>query len=391
MRTTRILGVAGGALLAAVPAAAQTADGTRDSVAAPVRAPAFQVKLVGRIQTLYQHTSPDRDAERAPGPLAGDTSLFRVHRARIGFTGWVHDPRLEFELQADIAGQNALLRRAWANWRIRGEAAQVRAGRFIIPFGRQQMTPLFTQPTVDRVSLAENFGRGHDDGVMVYGLPAKGRVEYYAGVFNGDGFNRNTQQDASNLWVGRAVWAPLGRLAYAGSAWGDTRLPRLAVGASASRNHGALYDVDGVPGVQTPSRACTGGACTERWGDAATVRSAGVDGALRWRGTSWMAEGFRREVRPRTDTLAHLRARGWYAQGGAFVVPRRVEVGARYARFTPDEARPTGRVTETNPFAIAYLRGNELKVMSDWARIRETAADGPRTTRRARVSLLVTF
>jgi hypothetical protein len=388
----RLLAAVGGVLLAG-GAAAQAPDtaapARRDSVAARPVPPAFQVRMVGRIQTLYQHTSPAR-AVAESGPVAGDTSLFRVHRARVGFTGWVGDPRLEFELQADLAGQSAFLRRAWAGWRLRGDAAQLRAGRFIMPFGRQQMTPLFSQPTADRVSLAETFGRGHDDGAMVWGLPAKGRVEYYAGVFNGDGFNRNTQQDASNLWVARAVAAPLGRLAYTGSALG-AGAPRVAVGASASRNRGALHDLNAVRGIQTPTRACTASACTTDWGDDAVIRTAGADVALRWRGTQWMAETFRRELRPRADTLPAVHARGWYAQGGALVVPGRVEVGARYARLVPNRARPDTRVAETNPFAIAYLRGHDVKVMADWLHTRETAPAGPATTRRARVSMLVTF
>ncbi|HEX8393263.1 MAG TPA: porin [Longimicrobium sp.] len=371
----------------AEPPRRDTARATVSMIASPVD---YHITLTGRVQTAWSYSAPDAAAPPVSGPVVGDTSLFRIHRARIGFSGWIYDPRATVDVQLDFGSTSALLRRAYLNYALRGKDVQLRAGRFIMPLGRMQLTSVFQQPTLDRAAVADEFGRGHDDGVMVWGAPAGGRLEYYAGLFNGDGFNRNAQQDAGNLWVGRVVLAPLGPVPYSGIALGDTRHPRFAVGASASHNSGWLYEVNGTAGLQAPSRTCAA-ACTTDWGDLAAVRTTAADAVLRWRGASVMAELFRRQADPRNDAAPALRASGGYAQAGVFLLPARLEAGARRMEYTPDRSARINRVTENTPFVNLYLRGADLKVMADVTWQRRTGADAPLTARRGRISLLVTF
>jgi phosphate-selective porin len=179
------------------------------STAAP--ADTFRLTLSGRVQTLYPYSAPDADADAklhgtAPGTRAEPqaTSLLRIRRGRLVMEGFAHDPRLEYDVQLELAGQSVTLKRAFANWRMANGAAQLRAGKFKVPFGRQQLTSSFQQQASDRSLVSDEFARGDDDGVMLWGLPAAGRVEYYAGVFNGEGNNRNAQQDASTS--SRCAW-----------------------------------------------------------------------------------------------------------------------------------------------------------------------------------------
>jgi hypothetical protein len=250
-----------------------------------------------------------------------------------------------------------------------GADAQLRAGKFKVPFGRQQLTSSFQQQLADRSLVSDEFARGDDDGVMVWGTPAGGRVEYYLGVFNGEGNNRNAQQDGANQWAARLVVAPLGPFAYTGSALQASDKVSLALGLNANLNGGWLYDVNGVAGLQGPTHSCTAQGCTADRGDQASVLSTGADAALRWRGLSASAAVFRRSVDPRQAGLARREATGWYAQVGAFAVPARLEAGVRVGALDPDDTRAMDRVRELTPFVNYYVHGHDLKLQADYTRL----------------------
>jgi phosphate-selective porin len=174
------------------------AAGARPAAAAERTAPAdtFKLRVSGRVQSLYQYSAPDSEADaKLTGGAAGTraqaqaTSMLRIRRGRLVMEGFAYDPRLEYNVQLELAGQSVSLKRAFVNWRLAGAGAQLRAGKFKVPFGRQQLTSSFQQQLADRSLVSDEFAKGDDDGVMVWGLPAGGRLEYYAGVFNGEGNN----------------------------------------------------------------------------------------------------------------------------------------------------------------------------------------------------------
>ena len=52
--------------------------------------------------------------------------------------------------------------------------------------GRQEMTSSNRLEFADRDLLSGEFSRGRDVGVQLWGLLGKGKVEYRAGIFNGN-------------------------------------------------------------------------------------------------------------------------------------------------------------------------------------------------------------
>jgi hypothetical protein len=356
------------------------------------------VDLFAGFQALYQLDAPDGATNRvvAGGDYTAapeqETSLFRLRRARLGVQGHIWTPELQYHLQAELAGTSATLKRVYLNWQALGPALQLQGGKFKPPFGRQQLTGYARQQAVDRSIASDEFARGEDDGVMLWGTPAEGVLEWYAGVFNGEGNNRNAQQDAANLWAARLVWSPFGRVAYAGPALSPSATPRVAVGAAATLNGGWLFDVNDTVGIQGPQESCVGGVCVLDTGDDAQVVQLAAELAFTWRGLSASGEYFRRDVDPVQDTLRDLRAEGWYAQAGLMVLPRRLELGGRYAVLDRDTRSRAGEVRELTPFASWFVHGHDLKLQADYSLLRtHLESDVVLRDHRFRTALVVLF
>jgi hypothetical protein len=156
----------------------------------------------------------------------------------------------------------------------------------------------------------------------------------------------------------RVAVSPLGRFAYSGPALEGPRRFTFSLGVNANLNGGWLHKVNGVPGLQAPTRTCGAAGCTVDHGDDARIASTGVDAAFKWRGVAGSGEWFRRRVGPRQAGLARREARGWYAQAGAFALPARLEGGIRVGALDPTRGRrwtgcarsppsPTGTCTGT--------------------------------------------
>lgn len=356
----------------------------------------YLMKLGGRIQALYQYDSPDAEAARASAPLGarpveGSRSLFRVRRGRLALSGHVVDPTWQYKVQVELVGSSLSLKDAYVNWRPVGPGVQLRVGQFKVPFGRQELTSVFKQQLVDRSVVSGAFADGWDDGVMVWGEPLGGRVEYYAGVFNGEGINRGRQQDAANEWAARLVWVPVGSVGYDFTARGARGGGGLAIGVNGRWNGGWLVEADGRPGLTGPVETCDAAGCVLDPGDDARLSTVGADLAFRWRRVAVTGEVFQRQVDPRLDGAATRESLGWYADGGAFLGDR-YEAGLRYGRLDPDTAVEADRITEVAPFAVVYLSGNDLKLQADYAWVSAgEAATAVRTDRRLRVQFLLTF
>jgi phosphate-selective porin OprO and OprP len=356
---------------------------------------AFRIDLFGGFQGLYQLDAPDEDVNRlnlgddfvAADP--GATSLFRIRRARLGVQGHIWSPDLQYHIQTELAGAAATLKRVYLNYRI-NPSFQIEAGKFKPPFSRQQLISYSRQQAVDRSLASDEFARGEDDGLMVWGTPLDGTMEYYAGVWNGEGNNRNSQQDSDNMFGGRLVWMPLGHVPYHSSALTATEGPKVLLGAAATLNGGWLFDVNGVAGIQSPTETCVAGECTVNEGDDASITQLGGELALMWGRFSTSGEFYQRTVSPNGD-FDEVVAQGWYAQAGLFVLPR-IEVGGRWSELDRNTDADGGELREITPFGSWYVHGDDVKVQADFSLLRTELASGEELNdARLRSSLIVLF
>jgi len=314
------------------------------------------LSILNRAQFRFTHELPDDEVQltgtEAPGEGKG---AFRIRRAKTELTGWVWRKNLTYELQLSWAGpepgastqtplEDLLL--AWdfkADGRVR-----VTAGQFKVPLGRQEMTSSSRLQFADRDILSGEFTRGRDVGIMLDGLLAGGKLEYAAGLFNGNPASRLGNDNQAYQYNARVVLQPFGPVRYSESDFESSAAPRrplVAFGLSLERNdlHGAGSRVN----------------------DYATTIVAG-DVVFKLRGLSVFGEYFGRNREP--ETGPSFRSDGWHAQAGYFLMRDRLEAAVRYATFDAS-AEPNDDVKETGGVVNYFIRKHALKLQGDVRRL----------------------
>ena len=154
---------------------------------------------------------------RHPGDDPPDFDEYEIHRARVGIEGEVFryiQFSIERELTENEAGDETGRRKsAWKDVYVEGnfaDAAQVRVGKFKIPFGLEQLTGISNLDFVYRSLSANYLAPARDTGVMVHGRFFDRGLNYWAGVFKQDGENaRSSRIDgADETFAARVTGTP---------------------------------------------------------------------------------------------------------------------------------------------------------------------------------------
>ncbi len=368
--------------------------------------PKFSLAVGNRLQVRY--TFADRNE-----PGGSDSSAFRVRRFKFFLNGNAFYPWLRYKLQVDwvgdqgTAGNRPDLDDALVDV-VYFPFLSIQAGQFKVPFNRQELNSSGALQFVDRAITNARFTLGRDQGVMVHGtLGAHERpwLEYAAGVFNGNGKNRLEKDNADHMGAARLHWTPLGPMKYNESDLEGSPTPRLGLGGAYAFNvlHGtttaqapktALLPDPSDPTRTIPVQVGTVSTVTRQ---DAEYHRATADAHVQWQGASALAEYFfesRDDKTPQvtvTETIfgqlpstmtssgakrgvAHTH--GMNFQVGYFLLPRRVEVAARYAWVNP--AGLQNRQDELRGAVSYFALGHALKVQADVGQVavqRPAAAD----------------
>jgi phosphate-selective porin OprO and OprP len=327
--------------LGAAPATAQqgaaSAAGVGGSVAAgpggPVAAgapapdqPPFTMNIGSRVQVRYSYLDPD--GEDAIGS-------FGIRRVRLSLGGTAYQ-RFDYSVQLELAGASVRLIDANIRYRL-APLATIWIGQGKAPFGRQQLTSSGNLHMVDRAITDGRFAPGRQLGVMLLGQNTGRTFEYGAGVFNGQGIN-TSNPDMNYMYVGRAVWTPLGAYGPAESAFDWPTSPRVALGVA------GLHNMVGQDDAET------------------AVARLGLEGAFKIRGFNATSELYHERSSPAVGD--RLETNGWYVQGGYLLPNRRHELAARYAVISPDTPTNTD-VVEMGIGHSLYFTGHRAKLQTD--------------------------
>jgi phosphate-selective porin len=243
-----------------------------------------------------------RDADADDGDVDVDLA-----RRRVGVSGQV-TRHVEFEVEREVDGTGRW-RDVFADVRAT-RAIQLRAGHFKVPFSREQLTGAGDLDFIDRSRAADLLAPGRSVGVALHGRVVRRIVGYDVGTFMGDG--------TRSRLPGPAVAEP-------------TVAARVTVRPrGGSRRAGAISDLEIGAAVATSDlrdgRASIRGRLTSSDLFFAPVLVSGrrlrVGGDLDWRpgpfgvrGEFLRADDARQHQGLMGETLAPLRAQGWYASG----------------------------------------------------------------------------
>jgi len=304
-----------------------------------------RLSISNRIQLRF--TNDQEDGEDARGS-------FRIRRAKTKLAGWIYSPDLEYELQMNWADTSNSLEDAMVNYdTTRGRKAfQIKGGQFKVPFGRQELTSSGSQQFVDRSIVSNEFAKGRDIGLQLWGRTPHGRVEWSSGMFNGNGRNKSSNDNSRYQYDARVLWQPFGDAKYSESDFESTDKPLLALGAGYETNN--MDDQD--PNTNQISR-----------------KVLGTDVVFKFKGLSVFGEYFKRRNEP--EATADYDSTGFHAQIGYFVFQRHVELALRYATFDPSDEVPGNDQTEKGVAVNWFVNKHNLKLQADYRRIEDDAAD----------------
>jgi len=347
------------------------------------------LEISNRVQGRYTQEFPD-DTITLPGTSSpGDTKgSFRIRRAKFKLEGWFWMPpevapwlppgaapsprimpKLSYEVQlnwaavgANVGAQpsnvGAILEDANIAWDPQGMGKfRIVFGQYKVPFGHQEMTSSGSQQFVDRSLVSNEYARGRDIGVSVQGAVWSNKLEYRAGMFNGNGLTRPGNDNAKFQYNARLMWQPNGNQVLAQRAWvsgalyseadfESTTVPLYAFGLNYEHNDFHLTTT----------------------GNDFKSDAVGIDGVFKFKGIFATAEYFWRERTP--ETGGKFNADGFFVQGGVMLNRRRTwEAALRYGDREVNSTVGNDDITEVRGGISYYYRRHTLKFQMDFGRV----------------------
>jgi len=327
------------------------------------------LNIKNRAQLRFTQEIPDDSVQLVGTDRPGDgKGAFRIRRAKTELTGWIWRKTLTYEMQLSWAGPEpgastqTPLEDMFLTWDITADGRlRLIGGQFKVPLGRQEMTSSAYLQFADRDILSGEFTRGRDVGLMVDGLLARGRIEYAAGIFNGNPASRLGNDNEAYQYNGRVVFHPFGRVLYSESDF-ESRVPS-AMGTPV--NVGSRRPLVAF-GVQVEHNNMQSGATRLNPLNEYTTTIVGGDVVFKHRGLSAFAEYFGRNRDP--EVGPSFRSDGWHAQAGYFLLRDRLEAAVRYARFDASNA-PDDDVKEMGGAVSYFVNKHALKIQGDVRRL----------------------
>jgi phosphate-selective porin OprO/OprP len=148
--------------------------------------------------------------------------VWEVHRKRVGIEGYVFK-RVEYEVERELSEQEltekellagSTQKSQWKDMDVNVsyiDNAQVRIGRFKIPFGLDELTSDSRNDFPYRSLGANYLAPSRDTGVMVHGRFFKRGLNYWSGVFRHDGDNARSKKirGGNETFATRVTGTPL--------------------------------------------------------------------------------------------------------------------------------------------------------------------------------------
>ena len=334
----------------------------------------FYLEMSNRVQVRYTHIFPDDSVTLPGGSDAGDSQgSFRIRRAKFKLEGWFYKRELSYEVQMNwpaAAGSNlgAFLEDANINWDLsKKQAFMVRFGQFKYPQGRQELTSSGSQQFVDRSLVENRYGLGRDTGLQLWGTVLGKKLEWRAGVFNGNGLTRAANDNDKFLWAARVQVQPNGDPRYSETDFDSGGKVRWAVAGFYNRND--------LRNTTT--------------GNDLDFKTWGFDAVLKKSGLFLTAAYYNRDTTP--ETGEEFEDKGWYGQGGYLFGRQQWEVAFRYGEFDPSGLVSSNKQKEIGGTVNYFYSKHNLKVQADFRQVQNEAGNSGQGTKNHELRLQTQF
>jgi phosphate-selective porin len=368
-------------------AAPAPAKEEKKSVQVYAAGPEAKLTLGGVIQTQFEAGDIFAFEGRFGASGGGNNDRFRIRRGRINVVGNFAEG-FDFKLEGDFTqtdlgltvrdasgrtlGSNATRSSfgatdLFANWHAIPEM-NVKVGQFKAPFGLEQLTPASKLFTNERTLLTTALTPDRQLGVMFWGKPfanlwpaQKDLLSYSFGIFNGTGRNFVVNDNNEFMYVSRIeVQALRSRILNQ-----DASLKLGANALSSRDNAGTTYS--------SVLRTNTDGSLSSFAPPSAAERTAfGVDASVHLGPFDLVGEYISQRVGTRVvgnvaPRFTGFRADGYYVQGSYFVLPKKLQLVAKWESFNP------GQLANDDIHSITggvnyYLKGDNVKVIANYIR-----------------------
>ncbi len=324
----------------------------------------FEASLGFNLQVRFTHFDVDS------ATTGVDANEFRVRRFKLYMGGFALDPRLTWRFQADFAAPSArIFDDGWLNWKF-SDAASVQFGQYKTPFSRQELYNDGVIQFPERSLATDAFKPSRDIGVMGAGSFGKGVFAYQAGVFGGGGQN-TLQTDSHVMPVARLLWNAIGTMGASEMDLQDHPTPALSVGVDGFLNTLLETTATSFDAIQLNYTGPAGwlgrNIGSFETGEQIDVKSWELEAQFKWRGFSMQGEYFNGRAEGETSG-ARVYSYGWYAQAGYFILPKRLDIAARYSFVDYNRSLSNEGISVIDTAATWYFRANNLKLVIDYSR-----------------------
>jgi phosphate-selective porin OprO/OprP len=355
----------------------------------------LKLTLGGFLQVQYE--GGDVFAFEGRFGSAGIKDRFRIRRARIYVAGDFAE-QFDFKLEGEFAqsdvgltirdatgktlGSNST-RTAFGgtdlfiNWH-RYPEFNIKVGQYKAPFGLEQLTSDTKLFTLERAEVTSALTPERQVGVQLWGKPLtnifpeqKDLLTYYAGIFNGNGRNISVNDNNEYMYVARLELQAFKAKLFDQDAW-------LKFGAN------WLSSQDDAGTVLSPSgtlRVNGDGSLASFTAPSAAEREGyGVDASFHLGPFDLIGEYLseRYEARMVNGVLPGFNdftAEGYYIAAGYFIVPKKLQLFAKYESFNPGQVFNDNIMSATGGLNY-YIHGDDIKIMAHyihtWSNFRES-------------------
>jgi phosphate-selective porin OprO/OprP len=308
----------------------------------------FKLDLSNRLQVRFTEVMPE---------VGTDVGSFRIRRAKTKFEGWAYTKNLTYELQLNWPDTANPLEDANINYDLsRGKKLfMIKAGQYKVPFGRQELTSSGSQQFVDRAAVSNEFARGRDIGVQLWGTPLGGKVDWRVGIFNGNGRTVSTNDNDKFQTNARLTWQPFGDVKYSEGDFETTDKFLFAIAGQYESNERAQAAAGTTP-ADSVDREIVGG-----------------DVVLKYKGLSVYGEFF--DATTERRVASDFDSSGTIFQVGYFVIPKKFEIAARLAELDPNSDRDDDEREERGVAFGYFFNKHAHKLQADYRQLENKATN----------------